>query len=324
MGRGGTDDIPHVTFTDHWIRRVLPPARPPEEIERGGVRAEPFRLVDVTAREEALAGGRAADEAAVRADVEAALAYWVLYETDHRLPAYLPDVAGRVRRGLAAGVHRPEAYLALGGALRDMDSLAAATEAYAEGTRRWPAHPRLLYGLGDARLRQGDAVGAAEALARAVAAQPRFTEARLKLAEALGAAGRPEQAVAAYREALRRDPARHAEGWNNLGFQLLQLGRTADAADALRRAVGLRPPFVEARTNLGAALLAADDLDGAAAEFEAALRHAPDYVPALGNLGVVRARQRRNEEAIALFRRVLALSPGDAQAAAYLQQLSPS
>lgn len=322
MPRGGTDDIPHVAFTDHWIRRSPPPARPPQEaLARDALRTTPFRLVDVTAREQALVGGQADEEAQAQADVEAGLAYWLLYETEHRLPNYLPPLTARLRRGLAGGAHRPDAYLALGGALRDRDSLAAAEAAFAEGARRWPQHARLLYGLGSVRLRRGDAGGAAEVLARAVAAQPRFTEARLAYAEALGAAGRPGDAVAAYREALRRAPEHHAAGWNNLGFALLQLGRHGEAADALERAVALQPPFVEAWANLGASRLASEDLDGAAAAFASALRYDPDYVPALGNLGVVRARQGQTEEARRLFARVLALSPGDRQAAAYLQQL---
>jgi tetratricopeptide (TPR) repeat protein len=319
MQRGGTDDIPHVTFTDHWIRRTLPPPRPHEDLIRTR-RTSPHTLVDVTAREQAMAG-TAPSEADAQADVELALAYGQLYETDHRLPAYLPRIVGSLRRGLAAGVHRADAYLALGRALVEMDSLAAAEEVFAAGVRRWPERPLLLYGLGDARLRRGNATAALDPLQRAVAAQPRLIEARLKLGEALAAAGRAEEAAAAYREALRRDPVHHPEGWNNLGFQLLRLNRLPEAADALRRAVALRPPFVEARANLGAALLASSDLEGAAAQFEAALRHDAAYVPALGNLGVVRARQGRTDEARRHFRRVLALAPGDRQAAAYLQQL---
>jgi tetratricopeptide (TPR) repeat protein len=153
---------------------------------------------------------------------------------------------------------------------------------------------------------------------------PHFTEARTKHAEALAAAGQAEAAIAEYREALRRDPDRHPSAWNNLGFQYLQLGRSAEASAALRRAVALDPAFVEARANLGAALLGSNDLDGAAEQFEAALRYQPEYVPALGNLGVIRMRQGRTAEARRFFERVLVLTPGDRQATAYLQQLGAS
>src|SRR5690606_27383366 len=268
MQRAGTDDIPHVVFTDHWIRRTLPPARPPEDIARGGVVTEPFVLVDATAREQAMAR----EDARAATDTEVGLAYWMLYETEHRLPAYLPRIVDLLRRGIEAGDRRPDAYVALGGALRESGALAEAAEVFAEGARRWPTDVHLLYGLGDVRLRLGDAGGAVEALARAVAAQPRLVEAHLRYAEALAAAGRPEEAVAAYRAGLRRAPDLHADGWNNLGFQLLQMGRTAEAADALRRAVGLRPTFVEARANLGAALLAAGDPIGRASWTETGQR----------------------------------------------------
>ena len=320
LQRAGTDDIPHVTFTDHWIRRRLPPARPPEAIERGGTVTEPFVLVDATAREQALA--RAPGRARAASDTDLGLAYWMLYETQHPLPDYLPRVVSLLRAGEAAGVYRPDASLALGGALRESGALAEAAEVFAEGAERWPGHARLLYALGDVRLRLGDAAGAADALTQAVAAQPGLVEARLEQAAALAAAGRAEDALAAYREGLRRAPDLHADGWNNYGFLLLQGGRAAEAAEALRRAVGLRPPFVEARANLGAALLAQGDLESAEAQFEAALRYDPVYVPALGNLAVISAERGETAEARRLLEQVLALSPGDAQAAAYLQQLN--
>jgi len=322
MQRSGTSDIPHVLFTDHWIRRTLPPPRPPEDIERGGVRSIPFTLVDVTAREAVLVREDERTQSDAEAEVSEALAYWTFYETEHRLPAYLPGISEHLRRGLAAGVDRPEAHRALGRALAAMDSLRAAEQVLAIGAARWPNDPFLPYELGTVRLRLGDADGAIEPLRSAVAAAPRFTEARLKYAEALAAGGQAEAAIAAYREAARRDPARHPTAWNNLGFHLLRLGRPAVAVDALRQAVVLDPVLAEARANYGAALLAIERLGEATVQFEAALRYRPDYIPALGNLGVIRVQQGRQAEARRLFEHVLRLAPGDRQATTYLNQLN--
>ncbi len=321
MQQGGTSDIPHVTFTDHWIRRTLPPARPPEAIERGRLPPTPFRLVEVTARERALAGGGPAARSEAEAALAEGIAYWAFYETHHRLPAYLPTVTATIRRGLAGGADRPDAHDALGGALLAMDSLAAAEAAFARGAERWPDAPDLRLGLAEVRRRRGNAAGAVAPLRAAVEQYPHHVEARLKLAGALAAVGRTDEALAAYREALRRDPVHHAEGWNNLGFLLLRDGRHAEAVEPLRRSVALTPTSAEARANLGAALLGQGDLDGAAEQFEAALRYRPDYTPALGNLGVIRMRQGRTADARRLFERVLALTPDDPQARAYLQQL---
>ena len=322
MQRGGTSDIPHVLFTDHWIRRTLPPPRSPDEIERGGVRSIPFTLVDVTARERALAGEEERVDEADSA-VELGIAYFRFYDSEHRLPAYLPTVARHIRRGLAAGAERPrsDARLYLGRALMEMDSLSAAENELALAAQAHTGDPETLYWLGVVRFLRGNAAAAIETLGEAVAVQPRFSEARFKLAEALADVGRVDEALAAYTEALRMDPYRHASAWNDMGFQYLQAGDMDEAAPALRRAIGLDPRFVEARANLGAALLSRGDLDAATVQFEAALRYEPEYQPALGNLGVVYLQQGRLADARGMFERLLVANPRDRQAATYLNQL---
>src|SRR5690606_27859745 len=74
MQRCGSDAIHHVPLPGHRIRRSLPPRRPRERIERGGIVTEPFRLVDATAREQAMA--RTPGQTRVATDTEVALAYW--------------------------------------------------------------------------------------------------------------------------------------------------------------------------------------------------------------------------------------------------------
>ena len=321
MQRGGTSDIPHVLFTDHWIRRTLPPPRPPEDIERGGVRSIPFTLIDVTARERALAGEEERVDEADSA-VELGIAYFHFYDSEHRLPAYLPTVAQHIRRGLAAGSERSDARMYLGRALMAMDSLSAAESQLTLAAQAHTGDPETLYWLGAVRLLRGNAVAAIEALEEAVAVQPGFSEARFKLAEALADAGRVDEALASYTQALRMDPYRHASAWNNMGFLYLQAGNMDDAAQALRQAVGLDPRFVEARTNLGAALINSGNLVSATSQFEAALRYQPDYAAAIGNLGVIYMRQSRRSDARRMFERLLALNPGDQNALAYLNQLN--
>jgi Tfp pilus assembly protein PilF len=48
-----------------------------------------------------------------------------------------------------------------------------------------------------------------------------------------------------------------AQGWNNLGVVLSELGKTAEARAALERALSIDPQYADARYNL------ADLLDGA-------------------------------------------------------------
>ena len=311
LQKSGTSDIPHVTFTDHWIRRTLPPARSPDEIERVLVRDTPVELVRIT-------DGRTSGP---DADLEAAIAYFEYYDESHRLPAYLDSVEIKAERGLAVGADRADARLALGRALLEKGEVAGANRALEEAAGRHPGRADLLYWLGTARLESGAPAAAVTALGEAVAVQPAFVEAHVKLAEALEAAGRPSEAEAAYREALRRDPVHQPQAWNNLGFLLLQAQRLDEALPMFERATALDPDLAVAHVNAGSVYLLRQQLEEAAEAFEQALAADGDSVPALGNLGLVRAQQGRYDEARALLQRVLRLQPNDARARAMLQQV---
>lgn len=321
MRTAGTSDIPHVSFTDHWIR-VNPPAddrgrRIDEDRFR---RTSPFRLVNMTA--ERTASGSPAARAA--ADLELGMALVMLYETEHRLPAYLPDAAARIRRGLAAGIERTDARVALGRALLEMDSLQSARSTLDAAFASAPENAFAAYWAGTARFRTGRLTGALEALRQSVRVAPHFTEARLKLAEVQARAGQVQAAVATLEEALRRDPERHAGAWNDLGLYRFQLQRLGSAAEALNRALHLDPRLATARVNLATVHLQQGNLDAAATQLTRALEQEPQNVAALGNLGVVRMRQGRAAAARRAFERLLQITPGDARARAYLNQLSDS
>ncbi len=313
MQVGGTSDIPHVSFTDHWIRRRLPPARPPGLIERDLSRTEPFVLVNLLADEAPRPPGEA--------DLETALAYFHLYETVHPQASYLPDVAARVRRGLVAGADRADARVALGRALMGMDSLAAAEGALGEAAAAYPGDAWAQYWLGTVRTRRGNAQAAEGPLRRAVEIQPLLVEARIALADVLGAMGRTDEAVQQLEAAVAADPLHHPAAWNNLGFIHLQAGRTDAAEQPLETAVQLDPDFAEARVNLGSLYLLGGRLEPAVEQFEQAIRARPDYAPAYGNLGVAYAQLGRTAEARRMFERLLVLNPGDQRARAYLAQL---
>lgn len=316
MQTGAPSDIPHVSFTDHWIRRELPEPGPPPVIEVVMTRRERVPLVDALVEQ-----GQAVPRPPAEAAFDRALARWEFFETKHPLLDYLPEIAADVRRGLRGGADRVEARVVLGRALMRMDSLAAAEAALAEAHRRYPEDAFAAYWLGRARTRAGRLAEAVAPLDAAVRIQPLFIEARVALAEALAAAGREAEARDHLEAAVAANPEHHPEAWNNLGLLHLQAGRTSEAVAPLERAVALAPDFAEARTNLGSAYLLADRLDAAAAQFEAAVRLAPEFAPAHGNLGLIYLRQGRTEDARRQFARVLALDPRDAQARAYLDQL---
>jgi len=126
---------------------------------------------------------------------------------------------------------------------------------------------------------QGDLVGAAASLGRALALRPDHAPAHHHLGGILAKQGRAAEAAAAYRRAIALRPDL-AEAHTNLA-NLLQSEGMLDAAEAAyRRAIELRPDAPDAHMNLAKALQSQGRLLEAVTEFETVLRLAPDHAEA--------------------------------------------
>jgi Tfp pilus assembly protein PilF len=108
---------------------------------------------------------------------------------------------------------------------------------------------------------------------------------------------------------------------NNLGVALLEQFKHKEAADAFRRALQLDPSLVVARINLGIALFNIPDLPAAQKELQTAITAAPSAPQPHYLLGLAAKTQNRPEEAIASFKKVLAVDPNDVGANVNLGQL---
>jgi protein O-mannosyl-transferase len=126
-------------------------------------------------------------------------------------------------------------------------------------------------------------------------------------------AGRYAEAAARFREALRINPE-YADAHYNLGSLLAVLGESEAAAVHLREAIRIDPADADAHANLGL-------IYSAAGRSEDALRHVrevallrPADADAHYNLGNALARLGRNEEALAAYREAIRLRPAGAAA----------
>ena len=96
---------------------------------------------------------------------------------------------------------------------------------------------------------------------------------------------------------------------NNLGNDLADRGKIADAIIEYKAALQLRPDHAELRNNLGVALARQGKLEEALAEYAEALRIDPDCVEAHNSLGLALAAQGRFAEAIAEYQAALRINP---------------
>ncbi len=184
---------------------------------------------------------------------------------------------------------------------------------------------------------RGDFVRAALCLERAVAINPRYTEALLALAITYNDLGRYEES----RDIRERLGAKHPGETSGVRPERLDafvLGRIAnqhaglaqtyrdagcheEAARELRRAIELRPAFVDLRVRLAAVLRDAGQTDEAIAELEQACARTPGYVEAHVQLGLAHLAAGRREEARRSLRVALELDPEHERAKTYARVL---
>jgi Flp pilus assembly protein TadD len=155
-----------------------------------------------------------------------------------------------------------------------------------------------------------DATYQAEATARRVATTAK-ARVLAKTARNLFRQGRYTEAEAAYREAIRLDPAL-ADAHNDLGLVLRDTGRLAEAEAAYREAIRLDPDYAIAHNDLGHVLAETGRLAEAEAAYREAIRLGPDYPYPHNGLGNVLADTGRLAEAEAAYREAIRLDPADA------------
>ncbi len=323
---GGTSDVPHVRFTDHWIQRVPRPPLPPEAGRPAIDSPRPLSLVEVAsmgvlARPELLVHRSAALQASLRTE-----ALFHFYETMHRHPGYLPSVVTAGRRAESDG-GRPsdftgEARLALARALLELDSVAAAEVVLREAVELYPDDPWghfLLGALLDER--RGRPADALPHLDRALSLQSLMADVRAKRADVLVALGRREEARQELERVLEEEPLHRPRSWFNLGLLRQEAGDASGAATAFRWAADTDPRNAEPPIQLGSLHLAGGDARAAEAAFRRAVVADPEHPGAHGSLALALLEQGRTEEAREHLQRVLELDPGNPPARELLERL---
>jgi protein O-GlcNAc transferase len=130
---------------------------------------------------------------------------------------------------------------------------------------------------------------------------------------ALQRAGRLLEAEQAYDDLLRQQPE-NATAWHFRGIVVFQLGKPAEAAVCIARAVELKPELAEAYSDLGVAYQALGKREEALASYQRALHLDPGHVDAQFNLGTVLRELGMLDQAAVAYGRAVELRQNDAQA----------
>jgi tetratricopeptide (TPR) repeat protein len=118
-------------------------------------------------------------------------------------------------------------------------------------------------------------------------------------------------------ETLWRDTlAKNPQCWmahHNLGVELLESGKLAEAEEHCKQSLQINPKNAEAHNTLGSVLSKGGRVSNAKGEFEQALRIRPDYYMAHNNLGNALVRLGKATDAIAHYQQALKTNPKSAE-----------
>ena len=171
-----------------------------------------------------------------------------------------------------------------------------------------PSNPIILHDLGLACLEVDRVAEAIAALQRAVASEPRYTDAYFRLGIALEKLGDIGGAIVAYDRAIKLLPSL-TEAWFRAGALVYTLGHVGEAIGCFRRAAATGGRTSFGRLGKARALVIEDHNQEAEQVLREMLVADPRNAMAYDLLGSVLSELGRFEEARACFERTVAIAP---------------
>lgn len=170
---------------------------------------------------------------------------------------------------------------------------------------------------------------AAQYFEKALALNPKYTEASLNLTVTYNELRNFTEAEKVFTRAakfIRSEPTamdpfiqgKLANAHSKLGDSYYELGRYEEALQEYRKALALRPNFVDILTKIGITLKEKGNLDQAMEAFSKAKEINPKYVPAYVHLGVAYYSKGQREQAVNEWNAAQKIDPANRAVQAYL------
>lgn len=172
-------------------------------------------------------------------------------------------------------------------------------------TRETTQRAKILANIGRLYLKNKQYIKAVKEYEKAIALNPKGTEAYNGVGIAYTMLKRYSEAIAAQQEALALQPD-FAEAHAGLGLAyLMQNGVDHLALKHYRQAITLNPQFLEAHLKIGIILLNQKQYVAAASAYQKAIALNPDNAEAYHNLGVCYAHQDKTKDALSALEKVV-------------------
>ncbi len=261
------------------------------------------------------------------------------------VPAAAVLFAAAARIAVEKGDDDPELAAANASRLASEGKMEASLEALQKAVALAPESASLANDLGVFYLKSGRTEDAIAAFRGAVALDPQLYEPQRNLAIALAVSGLNEEASEAFRIAMQMEPSdlslyiessqllmeanrldeavtvlEEARTWapesapveSQMGLVQLRRGETAKALEALRKAAALEPDVPEHHNRLALGLSRAREGDCGLDEIAKAIELLPEAPHLLDSLGTVRLARGEPRDAVAAYRRAVAIAPDHA------------
>ena len=284
MPKRRTEDVVHVTMTDHFIQRRPPagdlvaelPERHPTEAEEYHGEVVPYYPSDLT---------QVKDGALYKALAQVAL--------KNNLAKGLPGLASQIAQ---AKPREPEFYMVLGSAWQASGEPAKAAAAFREAIQLIPNSSRGLLSLANVLRSMGQGSHNTELLSRVLQIEPSSASALYQSAMIDAESGVGDKAIEKMKKAVALEPD-ITGGFTTLSSLLLAAGQVPKAEESLREALRIDPYDATAYDLLGRVRASQSALPEALYCFEKATRLRPGYEPHLYNYALALARINRPEDA---------------------------
>ncbi len=199
----------------------------------------------------------------------------VLYQSGEAARA-VPEAA----RAVELEPDRLENRLVLVKCQLEQGDRAAAKQSLAAARQQFPTETRLLHQSAALAAEDGDTAGAIQSYEAITAMDAQDADAWVSLGDLYARSGQLAKSEAAFERVVTLDPSKAPQLFYNIGaLALNKPDRTSadlqKAITALKRAIELKPDYLQAHKQLGFALLGTGDRAGAKAELQEYVRLAP-------------------------------------------------
>lgn len=180
---------------------------------------------------------------------------------------------------------------------------------------------------------EGNREEAVTYLKKALEINPKYTEAAVNLAYLLNELGKYEEAMEIKRklhcffdERSKKniDPfvlGKIANMHSDIAERYVEIGYVNDAIDELKKALKLRPNFIDIRTRIAVLYRETGDIDSAIEHLTYSILENPNYVPAYIQLGLTYYVMGEKDLAQKQWEKAIELDPNNAVAKVYINML---